>query len=432
MEKNERIKRIKDLRKNDPIGSKDILYKGHRRPFDVYEIDLDCLIYNRFNGRIATHVKSYEKATGCDLDATKAEDIKKIEGFLWNSNKRRNKQTEKDIKAHGQLEYGIVTRDGVIIDGNRRAMILKRVKESYFRAIVLDDTLDENQKEIMRLETMYQMGEDQKVTYEPIEKYLKCKALKEHGFEDLDIANMMGESESRIKKYLSIMKLMDDYLDKLGYNGIYTRLDNTEGMFVDLDGYLNRYKGGKSSKVQWHYGDNDVSDLKLVYFDIIRCIHNSKQSSESGNPKEYRFIGQPNKKSSFFPNEDIWNGFRDRHFASVDSIREGESSIDDLRQQNPSQDLNELLRSRDEAWANEVYPHLKKNMGLGVEALDNQKKRDEPIELLRSAKGKLISINTDSESFLEDGDVYNLVDELRKLTNDFKTLIQRHQKRGKT
>ncbi len=70
-------------------------------------------------------------------------------------------------------------------------------------------------------------------------------------------------------------------------------------------------------------------------------------------------------------------------------------------------------------------------MGLGKKALDNANKQNEPLELLLSAKAKLESINTESRVFLDDHDVYTLVDELRKFTETLKTIIKSHQKGSK-
>jgi hypothetical protein len=59
--------------------------------------------------------------------------------------------------------------------------------------------------------------------------------------------------------------------------------------------------------VQWNYRDSDVTDLKLIYFDYIRGIYNrgKQTSSDSGDAKDYRFIGQTSKKGSFFSNEEV-------------------------------------------------------------------------------------------------------------------------------
>lgn len=436
MNKEKRIAYFEKIREKNPYGSMEVWYKNRRQKLSVYEIDLDYLIYNPYNGRIASLVKSYERQTGNELDPTKPNDIRIIEEFLWKSNIPSNKATKKSIKEQGQLKYGIVTKDGVIIDGNRRLLILNQIykeeKESpkYFRAVVLEETLDENPKEIMRLETTYQMGEDAKVDYNAIEKYLKCKDLINVGFSKDEIAKMMGETTSQITEYLSIMELMNEYLDKLGYAGIYTRLDKTEGTFVDLNNYLKRYKGGKSKIIQWKYDDTDLNDLKLIYFDNIRAIYNRGKStgSESGDSKDYRFIGQTSKKGSFFTNENIWKRFRDRHFEIIEPITIKESSIDELKENNPGLSLDRLLKNRDAAWAKKVDPNLKKNMGLGREALDNINKQNAPLELLESAKAKIESINIDVKAFLEDSNVLDVVCEINRLTYDFKKIIKKHNK----
>src|SRR3546814_19267808 len=49
-----------------------------------------------------------------------------IEELLWQSAVPRNKATLLDLKDKGQQRPGIVSLDGVIIDGNRRAMLLRR------------------------------------------------------------------------------------------------------------------------------------------------------------------------------------------------------------------------------------------------------------------------------------------------------------------
>lgn len=438
MDRKSRLNYFEKLRKKEPYSYKDIYYKGKKQKLPVYEIDLDYLVYNQWNGRIASLVKSHFKETGYEIDSTTPEGIALIEKFLWKSSEPANKITEKSIFDQGQNEYGIVTRDGVVIDGNRRSMILRRVaqqkKESpvYFLGVVLDESLDDDPKEIMRLETTYQMGEDAKVDYNAIEKYLKCKDLISYGFNEKEIGKMMGDSETKVKEYLSIMYLMDDYLDKLGYSGIYTRLDKTEGAFVDLNNYLNRYEGNKSKIIQWNYDESDLNDLKLIYYDYIRGIYNrGKQTgSESGDSKDYRFIGQTSKKGSFFSNEDVWNKFRDSHFENVDTINAEEPSIEKDRVENPGMPLDDLLKQRDIRWAKKTDAQLKKNMGLSREALDNINKQNAPLELLEGAKAKLDSINTGVKAFLEDEDVYKMVREINNMTYEYSNLIKAHKKKA--
>lgn len=445
MNKEQRIAYLTRLvAEKEPYAFKEIWYKTARRKLPVYEIDLQYLIYNAYNGRIASFVKSYEKQTGQRLDASNENDAKTIEEFLWNSNTPANKETRKSLVDKGQLEYGIVTQDGVIIDGNRRAMLIRQIAKEqpvYFLGVVLDETLDQNPKEIMRLETTYQMGEDAKVDYQAIEKYLKCKDLRAY-FEPEEIAKMMGEKKPDIEEYLSIMKRMDDYLEKLGYSGIYTRLDKTEGAFVDVNAYLRKYEGKNSGMASWNYGETDVLDLKLIYHDYIQFMYNKKKKrdDEDGgvfgaeDSKDYRVIGKPSKKESIFcADERIWKNFRDNHFAKIDPIREefdkGSFGIDNLRKEHEGLALDVLLKRRDEAWAEKVGALLKANLGMARESLQNFNNQKEPELLLRRALNTLESVDTQARSFLEKPEVERLVSDIAKLTWEFKKLIDRH-KRG--
>ena len=105
----------------------------------------------------------------------------------------------------------------------------KKVDEcKYFIAAILPEGADP--REVIQLETVYQMGEDAKLDYNPIEKYLRCKDLKEvHRFKDWEIAKMMGEKPQQITEWLEILKVMERYLEYLGYQGIYTRLEKGRG-----------------------------------------------------------------------------------------------------------------------------------------------------------------------------------------------------------
>ena len=291
----EKLQEIID--RGEKSGSKRITYKNDITTMDVYKIPVAYLIFNQYNSRIGTFVKTHEKQYG-PIDAATEEGEKKITDFLWDSQKVRNKKTEQDIKDKGQMEPGIVTKDGVVIDGNRRCMLLKKLSSSnYFLGVILDTTLESDPKEIRKLETIYQMGVDEKVDYNPIEKYLKCRDLyEEDKFTYKEIADMMGEKASDIEKYLETLKLMDDYLETQEYDRMYTRLtkEKVEGPFVDLTNYLSKQKSGKGIQGRdWTPEKEDIDDLKNVYFDCIRAGLRT-------DPHRIREIGNPAKGNGFF------------------------------------------------------------------------------------------------------------------------------------
>lgn len=167
-----KLEELKANQFNQAMTGIPLRYKGSTRTEIVWRIPLDYLIYNKYNGRIGSDVLSYERQNG-DLNAELDTDRAIIEKFLYESKVDRNRTTMDSLLKNGQQRYGIVTSDGIIVDGNRRAMLLNRLFHQhdemglsytqvehcrYFLAIILPD--DAEEKDIQQLETIYQMGED--------------------------------------------------------------------------------------------------------------------------------------------------------------------------------------------------------------------------------------------------------------------------------
>jgi hypothetical protein len=425
-----RSQKLADIKKGMPFmtGIR-IRPKGDNLLCNAYQIPLEYLVYNKYNARIGSLVKTFE-IQNRTLNSEAPKDIEIIEQFLWDSKPDRNKRTMESLAQDGQKVFGIVTCEGIIIDGNRRAMLLNRVYKErekwqkiypyidhcrYFVAVILDENVET--KEIVKLETSYQMGEDEKLGYNPIEKYLRCKDLKElYDYTEADIAKMMVEDKSTIIEWLEIMKLMDEYLEYLGYNGIYTRLEKREGQFLNLNQYLKRYNNtNKSTSVEWPYDGLDIEDLKFTCFDYIRAQYEGK---------DFRLLAQPSK-NSFFCKEKVWKKFLDDHKKARESVQE--SSVEELRKENPNYDLTKLLEARDNDWKRNVENIFKQNYYQANHLLDDINDADKPADLAKRAYETLNSINTEIETFYS-SEVDEWLKGLNSLAYVFRKLIKKHNR----
>lgn len=400
-----------------------ITYHGGITTLDAYAIPLEYLVYNPYNGRIGSVVKSYERQNH-SLDPEDPSDKKIIEKFLWDSKPEANKKTKERLLKEHQQKHGIVTADGIIIDGNRRASLLNNIMTDdsipfndkshcqFFIAIILPE--DADKKEILALETTYQMGEDAKVDYNPIEKYLKCKDLKDAGFTDDDIAGMMDCKPSDVRTMLSALCLMDEYLDEYGYSGMYTQLDKNEDSFLKLDSALKRYKSGVPS--MWAYDpEADVADLKLIAFDYIRA--NFEQSLFRD------IISVPSAKkpaSSFFAKKEVWEQFRDRHFDTTENVQE--ESVDDIIEKNPP-DSSRALKARDQQWRQKVEESFDDNYIQSMDILNNHANAEKPLQQLMKACQALEVVDVDQPSFLSDNKVRGCVESLDEFVSKFKVIL---------
>lgn len=429
MEKTLRIEKLNEIKKQKPyMTGIRIRYKGEMKEFKAYKIPLEYLIYNKYNGRIGSSVKSYEKQYH-EVDSEDSEHKKIIEKFLWDSKKDRNKMTEQNLVENGQKRHGIVTSDGVIIDGNRRSMLLNRIYAEredwrkkgnnvdnckFFISIILPE--DADPKEIQRLETTYQMGEDEKLDYNPVEKYLKIKDLRGYGFSSTDIADMMLENERQIKEWIEIMELMDRYLEYLHYDGIYTRLDKTEGPFVDLNNYFKKYQKG-SPYVGWDYDEIDLNEMILLSFDYIRARYEGK---------DFRTIAKPSRKESIFcKSEELWNSFLENHKETV--RKTPEQPVEELREKHSTEDVSKLLRSRDEGWKAEVAPVLKGNLDKAENRLKDLNDANQPLELAKKALNALESVNTEIEEFFKSKELLDVLQKINKCSLEYINEINDHK-----
>jgi hypothetical protein len=124
-----RKQKLNELAATGPSqGKQKLHYHGETQSFDVYRIDLDWLIYNRHNGRLEAEMLTWEQEHAAAPEHYDDALHQLIDNLLWHSNVSSNERTLDDLSENQQLRPGIVSLDGVIIDGNRRAMLLRRLE----------------------------------------------------------------------------------------------------------------------------------------------------------------------------------------------------------------------------------------------------------------------------------------------------------------
>lgn len=427
-----RKKKLGEIRASgESQGKQKLFYMGQTQSLDVYRIDLDYLIYNRHNGRIEAEMLTWEQENSAPIGDYNDELHEKIGNFLWESNKVRNKTTFTDISAKGQQRPGIVSLDGVIIDGNRRAMLLHRLEEKkgkqYFDAIILPQAYADNQAEIVRLETQYQLGEDAKVEYGPLQKYLHARRLHDDlNIDEREIDDLMGEPKGNTLKLLEIMRLMDDYLEHIGCPKLYLMLKDSdgtkEGMFVDLHADLKRIKAGKA-KVPWAFDqDLDPLQLQLIQFDYIRL------GDFADAKKVYREISHQGKDKNFFSSKDIWQKFRDDHQNEIDPITMEMGSLEAFIQADPDAYASKVdaARARDNQWSDKVKGPMTGHFRQASYKLNLNNEVLKPGEYLKRAKDQLDKIDIDSDALLSSSENMELALEISRIAWEIKKKFDRY------
>jgi hypothetical protein len=432
----EKIELIHERAKKDKASLRiEIPWKDELKVMTVCKVPLNQLVYNSLNGRILSNTLSLETQNK-KINAEDENDNKLLEDLLWNSEKSKNENTLLDIHNLGQQKIGIITKDGVVIDGNRRLMLLNELKTKrhtkqsrkltksydYFKAVVLPVSRDEDISEIEKLEISYQLGEDQKVDYDPIQLYLKIKkqyatlAQKPYKSDDVDknaiktIYSWIGnyktiEKEKDIEFFLSVMNTMDSYLEYCEYDNIPIALQGREEQFRGLTSWVENFRGEDSKKAFDSYKESDVDDLEVVCFDLIRFrLQNT----------EFRKIGQGQKENHFFGNKEIWEKFNENHSRFIEEAKDSESNID-----YNAQDLESHIKDRDKSFGNKIKEDVEDNMSECESMLRNRRHHNEPSKLIKEAFGKLESVDSRGTSFSKS----DTQEQLKNLKNKVDSLL---------
>lgn len=361
------------------------------KPLNVYKIPLNLTVYNHLNDRFASKRREYFKNTGKELNIDTEESLELIGSFIWDSNDVRNLATLNDILKNKQQRFGIITSDGRIIDGNRRARILREIYYSnvsqyphnnkddfaYFEAVVLPYEIDD--VEIQRLETLIQMGEDEKVDYDAIEKYLKVDKLFNLGYKYDYISTIiksLKDSEKEALNTHNVYKLMCLYLDYIDASDNFSLISKSEDLFLKLQAVLKSYPDNYIT--DWNPDEEDINQLKIVAFNHIRANYEGKDFRN--------LIGGPRDMSGIFAHKEIWQKFLKKHTPLIENV---EKELNALEKKGNLKDL----KQREEFFIKKTKPTLENNMTLGKEALNNKKRSGEITDLITEALDKLNAVN---------------------------------------
>ncbi len=261
---------------------KTIVMKNRSIDFDVYKIPIDLLVYNLNNGRMFMEVRKKENDDNIDLSEMKKIDPanynNEIESLIWETSEERNEYTKKDIQKFGQIEPGVILDDGTVIDGNRRFTCLRKLhreypndeKFSYFlAAIIRVDGQQITNKLLKEYELRVQFGNDEKVDYKPINKFMSIYELIEKNNEDFDyttVGELINKKPGEINKICKTCKLVDEFLNYIEKPGEY-QIAEEYNIYWPLEPLVT-------------YFDNDGKNLtpveqqkrKCLYFDYLLTL----------------------------------------------------------------------------------------------------------------------------------------------------------------
>ena len=303
---------LNELIKNGNIEkttlTKRLTIGSETKDYPVYKFPLEYLYYNDQNGRINTvyhqYISNHGKLTP-EIGESKYNEI--FEKFIFESKKQALKDTQVSISEKGQQEPGVILSDGRVIDGNRRFTALRRIQRDtnikhYFEAVILSfdikNKLDE--KKIKELELDLQLGRQERVSYDPIDRifdvYNTIEVQKLMTPEEYKKASGAGNTKGINKdlrladliiKFLSIVAPNENPIDKF-YLARELKLD---GPLEDIERTINKLKKDKETITQ--------NVLTILAVQIAKSEVGDRDITRKIRDVKYNILDNPEMKEHF-------------------------------------------------------------------------------------------------------------------------------------
>lgn len=249
---------------------------GKIHVLDVYRIPIKKLIFNIRNGRFAAELKAKEEELKRRLNPLDKQDALIIRNLLLEIDINETEVLREDLKLHGQIDPGIITFDGAVINANRRMAIFSSLDDDtgearyqYLLVARLPSNADE--KDVWRIEAGLQFGKDFRLKYGPINELLKLREGADRGLKPKEISRvLLGRfSAQGVEERLEVLKLIENYLDFIGKTGKYTEISDNVEKFNSLYGVIKGLKKSKGSK------STDIAKIIVMAFLIIEKTSSS-------------------------------------------------------------------------------------------------------------------------------------------------------------
>jgi len=182
----------------------------------VYRLPIKYLVFNIENGRFAADLRSTEKDLGRKLNTRVSGDAARVRRILLDKFPNDTRKLREDLKKRGQLQPGVITAAGVVINANRRMATLMELydetaddKFEFLEVVILPRNISAT--EIYKIEAREQYGESFIQDYPAINVLLKIKEGLNKGVPIKELAVLLGKKEKEIEEHKNQLKLLEDY-----------------------------------------------------------------------------------------------------------------------------------------------------------------------------------------------------------------------------
>lgn len=213
-----------------PIG-------GTTKQLTVIELPLNMVTLNHNNHRVSAQME--DSGILNDEDPTAESNQRIIQEKLAATEKFS--ALKEELLAHGQLEPGLITRDGLLVNGNTRCSALRELQKegkgvSTISVAVLPVSV--TAQEIMDIEIRLQMFRTTHQDYTFTNELKMMEKYREAGRSDKEVAkawNWIRRGEKKVQKRMRMLNIIEEARALTDPKLPYSLFDSKETVIADLD-----------------------------------------------------------------------------------------------------------------------------------------------------------------------------------------------------
>lgn len=192
--------RIDEIREKarQALEQRSIPWQNSQSTLPVINISVDDVLLNTNSHRIRSQRESHPDTELLRNDpfCERAQEI--VADFLRET--PGFEALKDNLAERGQVEPGIVTHKGILINGNTRAVALRDLDKKYIRVVILPS--DATEREIYELEAQLQLAREYKQEYTLTNELLFIQEQLDHGTSKEELAIKLGKAQSRNRRHL--------------------------------------------------------------------------------------------------------------------------------------------------------------------------------------------------------------------------------------
>ena len=282
----------------------EINHRGKRINLPVINLRTKQVILNHRNHRLSAQLEDLPEGKKLKGNPTSVETQEKLAELLANTEKFKDLKYE--LENDGQYEPGLITRSGLLVNGNTRAAALLQLShidaaKGIDVAVLPNDIVEED---IIELEMFLQMNKRTHQKYTFTNELLFMKRYLDLGKTHKEVAASCGfkaRGEARVRTKMRLLDLIDHTREMSNNKSLsYEVFDRKEEHLADLDRKMEKdKKDGNSSSAEEIKNQRILAMLLNLSKDNVRIISDQFISDElftkrvdGSNSKLYHFLNQ--------------------------------------------------------------------------------------------------------------------------------------------